>query len=69
MLVVSKGADACGSSKRGFDMQVEKKTYDYVISLRRQISQMEVVKDCESRPHKAVSMVIEREKEILEWNE
>ena len=30
---------------------------------------MEVVEDFESRPHKAVSFVVEREKEIQEWNE
>ena len=30
---------------------------------------MEVVEDFESRPHKAVSRVVKREKEILEWNE
>ena len=30
---------------------------------------MKVVEDFESRPHKAVSFVVEREKEVLEWNE
>ena len=30
---------------------------------------MEVVEDFESRPHKAVSFLVEREKEIQEWNE
>ena len=30
---------------------------------------MEVVEDFESRPHKAVSLVVERGKEIQEWNE
>ena len=31
---------------------------------------MEVVKDFESRPpHKAVSFIVEREKEMQEWNE
>ena len=30
---------------------------------------MEVVKDFEARPHKAVSFVVESEKEIQEWNE
>ena len=29
---------------------------------------MEVVEDSESRPHKAVSFLVEREKEIQEWN-
>ena len=30
---------------------------------------MKVVEDFESRPHTAVSFVVEREKEIQEWNE
>ena len=30
---------------------------------------MEVVEDFESRPHKAVSFVVERDKEIQEWSE
>ena len=48
------------------------KVYDYVIactSLKGKISQMEVVEDFESRPHKAVSFLVEREKEMEEWNE
>ena len=39
--------------------------YDYVIacdSFKGKISQMKVVEDFESRPHKAVSLVVEREK-------
>ena len=30
---------------------------------------MEVVDDFESRPHKAVSFVVQRDKEVQEWNE
>ena len=30
---------------------------------------MKVVEDFEMRPHKAVSFVVERDKEIQEWNE
>ena len=30
---------------------------------------MKVVEDFESRPHKAMSFVVEREKEIQEWTE
>ena len=29
---------------------------------------MEVVEDFETRPHEAVSFVVEREKEIRDWN-
>ena len=48
------------------------KVSDYVIacdSLKAKISQMKVVVDSESRPHKAVFFVAERGKEIQEWNE
>ena len=50
------------------------RTYDKVIgcrSLRRKISQMKVVEDFESKPHNAVSFVVERDrdKEVQEWNE
>ena len=41
-------------------------TYD---SLKGKISQIKVVEDFESRLDKAVSFVVEREKEIQEWNE
>ena len=30
---------------------------------------MEVVEDFQSRPHKAVSFVVERDMEVQEWNE
>ena len=30
---------------------------------------MKVLEDIESRPHKAVSFVVERDKEVQEWNE
>ena len=47
------------------------KVYDYVIACnslkRKKISQMNVVEDFESRPHKAVSFVVERGKERQEW--
>ena len=48
------------------------KTFDYVIAcnnLKGKITQMEAVEDFESRPHKAVSFVVKREKEIQEWTE
>ena len=40
------------------------RTFEYVIashSLKGKITQMEVVEDFESRPHKAASFVVERE--------
>ena len=48
------------------------KVYEYVIacnSLKREISQMKVVQDFELRPHKTVSFVVERGKEMQEWSE
>ena len=39
------------------------------VSLKGKFSQMEAVEDFESRPHKAVSFVVERERKIQEWNE
>ena len=48
------------------------KVYDFVIacnSLKGKISHMKVVEDFESRPHKAVFFVVEREKVLQEWNE
>ena len=50
------------------EKRVEKVHY-YVIackSLKGEISQMKVVEDFESRPHKAGSFLVEREKEIQE---
>ena len=38
-------------------------------ALRGNISQMKAVEDFGWMPHKAVSFVVEREKEIQEWNE
>ena len=69
-VVVPKGASTC-RSKGPKDVWFER-TYDYVVargSLKGRISQMETVEDFESRPHKAVSFVVRREKEIQEWNE
>ena len=40
-----------------------------VVVSKEKISQMEVVEDFESRPHKAVSCVVEREKVVKEWSE
>ena len=48
------------------------KVFDYVIActnLKGKISDMKVIEDFESRPHKAVAFVVERGKERQEWNE
>ena len=48
------------------------KVYDFVVacsSLKRRISDMKVIEDFESRPHKAVTFVVEGGKERQEWSE
>ena len=52
--------------------ELSERTFDYVVAsrcLRRKITQMESVEDFESRPRKAVSSVVERNKYIQEWRE
>ena len=69
-VVAPKGASTC-RSKGPKDVWFER-TYDCVVasgSLKGKILQMEVVEDFESRPHKAVSFVVRRKKEIKEWKE
>ena len=71
------GADTCssrrqekasqpGRSNGPFD-ELNERTYDYVIAshgLQGKIKNMEVVEDFESRPHKAVIFLVERDKEF-----
>ena len=60
---------ACQKSAK--ELWVEK-VYDSVIAcsrLKGKISQMKVVEDFESRPLKAVTFVVEKEKSIQEWSE
>ena len=48
------------------------RTYDYVIAsqcLKGKNNKMEEVEDVETRPHKAVSFVVEKDKEVQEWEE
>ena len=69
-VVAPKEASTC-RSKDSKGEWIER-THDYVFachSLRVEISQIKVVEDFESRPHKAVSFVVLREQEIEEWNE
>ena len=65
-----KEASTCRS--KGPDSEFIERAYDYVTasqSLKGKLTQMVVVEDLESRPHRAVSFVVEREKEVQEWNE
>ena len=69
-MVAPQGASMCKS--KGPKYVWIERTCDYVVasgSLKGKISQMEVVEDFESRPHKAVSFVVRREKELKEWSE
>ena len=69
-MVAPKEASTCRS--KGPKGEWIERTFDYLVACqgsRGKISQMKVVEDFESRPHKAVSFVVEREKEMQEWNE
>ena len=58
-----------GRSNGPFD-ELNERTYDYVIAshgLQVKIKNMEVVEDFESRPHKAVIFLVERDKEFQVW--
>ena len=64
-VVAPKEASTC-RTKGPKDVWSER-TYDHVIAcncLKGKISHMKVVEDFESRPHEAVSFVVEGEKEI-----
>ena len=68
--VALEKASTCRS--KGAKVEWIEKVCDYVVacnSLKGKISQMEVVEDLELRPHKAVSFLIESEKEMQEWSE
>ena len=68
-VVAPKEASTCRSkSPKGEWIE---RTYDYAIAsgcLKGKILQVEVMEDFESRPHEAVSFVVEREKEMREWS-
>ena len=69
-VMAPEGASTCRSKSAKGDW-VEK-VYDCVIacnSLKGKISQMKVVEDFESRPHEAVSFLVESAKEMQEWSE
>ena len=67
-----KEVSTCRS--KGPKGEVIERTHDYVIASRSHKGKvkspnMEAVEDFESRPHKAVSFVVERNKEVQEWRE
>ena len=69
-VIAPEGVSTC-RSKNAKGEWVEK-VYDYVIAcsgLKGKISDMEVIEDFESRPHKAVAFAVERGKEKQEWNQ
>ena len=69
-VMAPEGMSTC-RSKNAKGEWVEK-VFDYVIECSGQkgrISDMNVTEDFESRPHKAVTFVVGRGKERLEWNE
>ena len=69
-VVALKGVSTCRS--KGPKYVGIERTYDYVVASGRpkgKFVQLEVVEDFESRRHKAVSFMVERGKEMQEWNE
>ena len=72
-VVAPEKASTCRSEgAQGDWIEKKEKVYDYVIacgSLKGKISKMKVAEECESRPHKAVSFLVESEQEMQEWNE
>ena len=71
---VTKWTRACGkpSASRSAKGEWVEKAYDYVMacsSPKGRISDMQVIEDFESRPHKAVTFVVQRGKARQEWNE
>ena len=69
--VCIKGVVSTCRAKSSNGEMIER-TYDYVVacrSLKERITHMEVVEDFESRPHQAITFVVEGEKEIQEWRE
>ena len=68
-VVALKGVSTCRS--KGPKYVGIERTYDYVVASGRpkgKFVQLEVVEDFESRRHKAVSFMVERGKEMQEWN-
>ena len=62
-----EGVSTCRS--RSAKGEWVEKVYDYVIacnSLKGRISDMQVIEDFETRPHKAVTFVVKREKAGME---
>ena len=68
-VVAPKEASTCRS--KGPKGEWIERTYDFfcVSQLQEKFSQVKVVEDVGSRPYKAVSFVVEREKEVQEWND
>ena len=65
-----EGVSTCRS--KGPNGECVERTYGYVIashSLQGKIKNMEVVEDFESRPHKAVTFLVERDKAFVVWRE
>ena len=65
MFIKAPGEDVSTCRSKSLNGELIERTYDCVIASRSflgKIRNMEVVEDFESRPHKAVSSVVERER-------
>ena len=72
MFIEARGEGISTCRRKGPNGELTQRTYDYVVasqSLQEKIKTMEVVEDFESRPHKAVTFLMERDTEIQELRE
>ena len=69
-MCIKGGVSTCRAKRSNGEM-IER-TYDYVVacrSLKERIKAIEVVEEFESRPHQAITVVLEGDKQIQEWRE
>ena len=72
MFIKSPGEGVSTGRSKGPNGELIERTHDYVIAshgLQVKIKNMAVVEDFESRPHKAVTFLVERDKEFQVWRD
>ena len=72
MFIEAPGEGDSSCKSEGPNCELIERTYHYVIashSFQMVIKNMEVVEDFESRPHNAVSFLVERKDEFQVWRE
>ena len=72
MFIKSPGEGVPTGRSKGPNGELIERTHDYVIAshgLQEEIKNMEVVEDFESRPHKTVTFLAERDDEFQVWRD